>query len=213
MIKNSGASLAWLHLRSLPEAALLGLLTALAIVEYSIALPHPLGIPMLPSLHVANFISLLGVATVGALLRPRWEPTYSQASTGASTITGRCFLVAGVLIGITTIGFCLWRLHAAPTLVLLVTIPLSAGCGVVLGISGLFPRSAIAPLAVGSIVTVLLGISPWWEATVPLLGNAVGQGVHVGAIIAELAVGLIGCLILILGGQHKPASPQESTSH
>lgn len=200
MINSVGTSLTWLRLRSLPEAALLGLLTALAIVEYSIALPHPLGTPMEPSLHVANLIPFLGVATVGALLRPRWEPTYSQASVGAPTTTGRSILVAGVVVGIAAISFWLWRLHAIRTLILTIAIHLSAGCGITLGTSGLFPRSSVAPLATGSVVALSLGVSPWWGATVPFIGNAVGEGMTIGVIIAELTVGIIGAAILILAG-------------
>lgn len=196
-------SAAWLRLRCAPEALLLLILTAAAVVKYTFALPHPLGVPMVMDLHLANLIPALLTAAAGAVLRPRWDAAYAAASAGASTVIGRVVIVAATAAAIGLVWVGLVGMGAVPTLMPLVAAHAAAGCGVACAVHGLVPRAPSAPLAAGVTVALALGVSPWWAATEPVFGDAAGAG-GMGAVRAiEFAVGAAGAVMLIAAGRRR----------
>ena len=199
----SPASAAWLGLRGIPEAVLLLVLTAAAVVKYTFALPHPLGVPMVMDLHLANLIPALVAAAAGAALRPRWEAAYAAASAGTSTIFGRALLVAAMAVAIALVWAGLVVMGAVPTLMPLVAAHAAAGCGVACAAHAVVPRMPSAPLAAGVTVAVVLGVSPWWAATGSVFGDAAGAGGMVAVRVIEFAFGAAGAGLLITAGRHR----------
>lgn len=203
MNRTSNASVAWLRLRCLPEVLLLLVLTAIGVIAFDQAIPHPLGTPMEQPLHVANLIPVVLAAAAGAALRPRWDAAYAVAAAGAPTITGRAILVAAMAAVIAATCAGLWAVRAVPWLIALIAAHTAVGCGAAFAAHALAPRISAAPLAAGTVVALLLGLSPWWAATEPILGDAVGIGGSPATPIVEYAIGVLGAVLLIAAGRHR----------